>query len=59
MPRCSLIPVKRDRQRKSVATTLLMATLLWLPGCMTQRVVHQATCGEVQPVIDLPTQALE
>lgn len=34
-----------------------MATLLWLPGCMTQRVVHQATCGEVQPVIDLPTQA--
>jgi hypothetical protein len=49
--------VKRDRQRKSVATTLLIATLLWLPGCMTQRVVHQATCGEVEPVIDLPTQA--
>ena len=49
--------MKRDRQRKSVATTLLIATLLWLPGCMTERVVHQATCGEVEPVIVLPTQA--
>ena len=41
----------------SIARPLLIATLLWLPGCMTQRVVHQATCGEVEPVIDLPTQA--
>ena len=32
-----------------VATTLLIATLLWLPSCMMQRVVHQATCGDVVP----------
>jgi len=49
--------VRCDRQRKSVATTLLIATLLWLPGCMTQRVVHQATCGDVEPGIGVPTQA--
>ncbi|MFM2437327.1 MAG: hypothetical protein RLZ55_136, partial [Actinomycetota bacterium] len=46
-----------DGQWKSVATTLLIATLLWLPGCMTQRVVHQATCGDVGPGIGVPTKA--
>jgi predicted acylesterase/phospholipase RssA len=49
--------MRRGRQRKSVTATLVIATLLGLAGCMTERVVQQATCGAVEPGIDVPTQA--
>jgi predicted acylesterase/phospholipase RssA len=49
--------VRRDRHWKSVAATLLIATLLWSTGCMTQRAVHQAACGDVEPGIGVPTEA--